>query len=169
MHVEHEYSRCGAWTYIAALDVHRARVFGRCEAQNGIAPFDRLVEQVMTRPPYHDARRVFWIVDNCSAHRGVRAVQRLRHLYPRLTLVHAPVHASWLNQIEIYFSIVQRKVLTPNDFPDLNAVAERLLDFQYYWETTAHPFEWKFTRQDLSKLLVKLRTPRSPQNTLANF
>jgi len=159
MHVEHEYSRCGAWTYIAALDVHRARVFGRCETQNGIAPFDRLVEQVMTRPPYHDARRVFWIVDNCSAHRGVRAVERLRHLYPHLTLVHAPVHASWLNQIEIYFSIVQRKVLTPNDFPDLNAVAERLLDFQYYWETTARPFQWKFTRQDLTALLGKLGTP----------
>ena len=169
MYVEHEYSRCGAWTYIAALDVHHARVFGRCEALNGIAPFDRLVEQVMTRPPYHDARRVFWIVDNCSAHRGVRAVQRLRHRYPRLTLVHAPVHASWLNQIEIYFSIVQRKVLTPNDFPDLNAVAERLLDFQYYWETTARPFEWKFTRHDLAKLLAKLGTPPLPQNTLANF
>jgi hypothetical protein len=83
--------------------------------------------------------------------------------------VHAPVHASWLNQIEIYFSIVQRKVLTPNDFPDLNAVAERLLDFQYYWETTARPFEWKFTPQDLAALLVKLGTPRSPRNTLANF
>ena len=169
MHVEHEYSRCGAWTYIAALDVHRARVYGRCETQNGIAPFDRLVAQVMTRPPYNDARRVFWIVDNCSAHRGTRAVDRLRHLYPRLTLVHAPIHASWLNQIEIYFSIVQRKVLTPNDFPDLNAVAERLLDFQYYWETTARPFEWKFTRQNLADLLVKLGTPRSPQNTLVNF
>ena len=72
----------------------------------------------MTRPPYNDARRVFWIVDNCSAHRGARAVERLRNRYPRLTLVHAPVHASWLNQIEIYFSIVQRKVLTPNDFPE---------------------------------------------------
>ena len=79
---------------------------------------------------------------------------------PGLTLVHAPVHASWLNQIEIYFSIVQRKVLTPNDFPDLNAVAERLLDFQYYWATAAQPFEWKFTRQDLDELLVKLNTPR---------
>jgi hypothetical protein len=79
-----------------------------------------------------------------------------------LTLVHAPVHASWLNQIEIYFSIVQRKVLTPNDFPDLNALAARLLDFQYYWETTARPFQWKFTRQDLAELLVKLGTPRSP-------
>jgi len=160
MHVEHEYFRCGAWTYIAALDVHHARIFGRCEANNGITPFDRLVEQVMTRPPYNDARRVFWIVDNCSAHRGIKAVDRLRSRYPRLTLVHAPVHASWLNQIEIYFSIVQRKVLTPNDFPDLNAVAERLLDFQYYWETTARPFEWKFTRQDLADLLAKASPPR---------
>jgi len=78
MRVEREYFRCGAWAYIAALDVHHARVLGRCETQNGIAPCDRLVEQVMTRPPYNDARRVFWIVDNCSAHRGVRAVQRLR-------------------------------------------------------------------------------------------
>jgi hypothetical protein len=156
MRVEHEYFRCGAWAYIAALDVHHARVFGRCEAKNGIAPFDRLVEQVMTRPPYNDARRVFWIVDNCSAHRGSKAAQRLRDQYPRLTLVHAPVHASWLNQVEIYFSIVQRKVLSPNDFPSLEALAERLLDFQYYWESAAQPFEWKFTRQDLAKLLAKL-------------
>jgi hypothetical protein len=159
MHVQHEYFRCGAWTYIAALDVHHARIFGRCESQNGIAPFDRLVEQVMTRPPYNDARRVFWMVDNCSAHRGAKAAERLRNLYPRLVLVHAPVHASWLNQIEIYFSIIQRKVLTPNDLTDLNGLAERLLDLQYYWENTARPFEWKFTRQDLAKLLDKLTTP----------
>jgi hypothetical protein len=160
MHVEHEYHRCGAWTYIAGLDVHQARIFGRCEQKNGIAPFDRLVEQVMTRPPYHDARRVFWIVDNCSAHRGAKAAERLKSPYPRLVLVHAPVHASRLNQIEIYFSIVQRKVLIPNDFTDLNALAERLLEFQYYWETTARPFEWKFTRQDLAQLLTKLDTSR---------
>jgi len=144
----------------AALDVHQARVFGRCETQNGIAPLDRLVEQVMTRPPYNDARRVFWIVDNCSAHRGSRAVQRLQTRYPQLVLVHAPIHASWLNQIEIYFSIVQRKVLSPNDFPNLEVVAERLLDFQYYWESAARPFEWKFTRQDLANLLAKIENIR---------
>jgi len=92
---------------------------------------------------------VFWIVYNCSAHRGAKAGDRLRSQFPRLQLVHAPIHASWLNQLELYFSIVQRKVLTPNDFRDLNAVAERLLDFQYYWEATAQPFEWKFTRDDL--------------------
>jgi hypothetical protein len=161
--VEHEYQRCGAWAYLAALDVHQARVFGRCESANGIAPFDRLVEQVMTRPPYNEARRVFWIVDNGSAHRGSKAVCRLQQQFPNLTLVHGPVHASWLNQIEIYFSILQRKVLSPNDFPNLDNLAERILDFQAYWQTAAKPFQWKFTRQDLAVLLVKL----SPQLRLA--
>ncbi len=155
MKVEHEYERCGAWAYLAALDVHRARVFGRCEASTGIAPFDRLVAQVMTRPPYNEARRIFWIVDNGSSHRGATSAARLQQKYPRLVLVHGPVHASWLNQIEIYFSIVQRKVLTPNDFPNLDALAERLCEFQYYWELIAKPFEWKFTRQDLARLLEK--------------
>ena len=158
MRVEHEYKRCGAWAYLAALHVRRARIFGRCERRGGIAPFDRLVDQVMTRPPYSDARRVFWIVDNGSSHRGMAAVQRLQHKYPRLVLVHGPVHASWLNQIEIYFSIIQRKVLTPNDFSDLDAVAERLLNFQYHWETIGKPFQWKFTRRDLVKLLAKFRS-----------
>jgi hypothetical protein len=152
MRVEHEYDRCGAWAYIAALAVHHARVFGRCETTTGIAPFDRLVQQVMTRPPYNDARRVFWIVDNGSSHRGKASVARLKQQFPRLTLVHGPVHASWLNQIEIYFSILQRKVLTPNDFTDLDHLAERLLDFQYYWESSAKPFEWKFTKADLATL-----------------
>jgi hypothetical protein len=116
--VENEYFRCGAWTYLAGLDVHHARIFGRCEAKNvGIAPFDRLVEQVTTRPPYNDARRVFWIVDNCSSHRGLKAAERLRNRYSHLKLVHAPIHASSLNQVEIYFSIVQRKVLTAQRFP----------------------------------------------------
>src|SRR5271166_1084744 len=95
-------------------------------------------------------------MDNCSAHRGARAVERLRHLYPRLALVHGPVHASWLNQIEIYFSIVQRKVLTPNDFPDLTAVAERLRQFEIHFAQIAQPFEWKFTRRNLDILLDKL-------------
>ena len=87
----------------------------------------------MTRPPYNDARRVFWIVDNGSSHRGKASVARLKQQFPRLTLVHGPVHASWLNQVEIYFSIVQRKVLTPNDFTGLDQLAERLLDGREPW------------------------------------
>ena len=74
MRVEHEYDRCGAWAYLAALDVHRAKVFGRCEPKTGIAPFERLVDHVMHQPPYNQARRVFWIMDNGSSHRGARCV-----------------------------------------------------------------------------------------------
>ena len=158
MRVEHEYGRAGAWAYLAALDVHRAKVFGRCEATTGIAPFARLVDQVMNQPPYNEARKVFWVMDNGSSHRGESSVQRLTQAHPRLVPVHGPVHASWLNQIEIYFSIVQRKVLTPNDFPCLEAVAERLSGFERYYESIAQPFEWKFTRADLNALLATMRT-----------
>ncbi len=156
MYVEHEYERGGAWAYLAAWDVHRAKVFGRCEPTTGIAPFDRLVAQVMTHEPYRSARRVFWVVDNGSSHRGERARARLRARWPRLVLVHTPVHASWLNQIEVYFSIVQRKVLTPNDFASLAEVEDRLLRFQEHYEQAATPFDWTFTRQDLAALLAKL-------------
>lgn len=162
MRVEHEYQRCGAWAYLAALDVHRAKVFGRCERKTGIAPFERLVGQVMQQAPYNHARRVFWIMDNGSSHRGARCVTRLQEKFPRLVPVHGPVHASWLNQIEIYFSIVQRKVLTPNDFPTLAAVEERLLAFQSHYEAIAQPFEWKFTRRDLAALLTKINSSAEP-------
>jgi hypothetical protein len=161
MRVEHEYERAGAWAYLAALDVHLARLFGRCEGTTGIAPFDRLVAQVMTTPPYRDARRVFWVVDNGSSHQGKRAVERLQGRYPNLVLVQGPVHASWLNQIEIYFSIVQRKVLTPNDFESLAAVETRLLAFQHHYESLARPFEWTFTRVDLARLLAKLAAQKT--------
>jgi len=156
MRVEFEYERGGALAYLAAWDVRRAKVFGRCESTTGIEPFGRLVQQVMEQEPYRSAARVFWIVDNGSSHRGAAAVQRLQGAYPNLILVHLPVHASWLNQVEIYFSVIQRKVLTPNDFVSLKAVAERLLAFQQSYEQIAKPFEWKFTRTDLHDLIKRL-------------
>jgi transposase len=154
--VEHEYKRCGAWSYIAALDVHRAKLFGLCDHKSGIRPFDRLVEQFMSQKPYQEARRVFLIVDNGSAHRGLKSVDRLQSRYENLTLIHAPIHASWLNQIEIYFSILQRKALTPNDFPSLTFLRERILDFQGYYQQILKPFEWKVTRKDLNRLMSKI-------------
>jgi hypothetical protein len=156
--VEHEYARGGAWAYFAAWDVHRAKVFGRCEKTTGIEPFDRLVAQVMSQQPYRSAQRVFWITDNGSSHRGQKAANRLRSAWPTIVLVHTPVHASWLNQIEIYFSVVQRKVLTPNDFSGLAEVEDRLLRFQQRYELAAKPFQWTFTRADLANLLIKLAT-----------
>lgn len=159
MRVEFEYERGGALAYMAAWDVRRAKVFGRCETTTGIQPFDRLVQQVMEQEPYRKARRVFWIVDNGSSHRGEAARRRLQHAYANLILVHLPVHASWLNQVEIYFSVIQRKVLTPNDFSSLTEVADRLLAFQTYYEQIAKPFEWKYTRADLHELMQKISRP----------
>ncbi len=158
--VENEYFREGAWVYLAAWDVHRAKVFGRCEPQNGIASVARLVGEVMAQEPYKSARRVFWIMDNCSAHRGQKAVDRFHAQWPNAILVHTPVHASWLNQVEIYFSIVQRKVLTPNDFASPAELEKRLLAFQAHYERTARPFKWTFTRNDLHALLAKLDAKR---------
>ncbi len=165
--VEHEYKRCGAWAYVAALDVHQAKLFGHCERKTGIAPFGRLVDPVMAQAPYKEARRVFWIVDTGSAHRGVKSVKRLQDKFSNLALIHGPVHASWLNQIEIYFSVLQRKALTPNDFSSLQALEERIIDFQKYYEQIAKPFEWKFTRKDLNRLISKVKTPWADSTRLA--
>ena len=156
--VEHEYERCGAWAYLAAMDVHRMKLFGRCEKSTGIEPFEKLVAVVMSQPPYKTARRVFWIMDNGSSHRGSTCVRRLQAAFRNIIPVHGPVHASWLNQIEIYFSIIQRKVLSPNDFASLADVEDHLLRFQERYEQIAAPFEWKFTRADLDALLARVQT-----------
>jgi hypothetical protein len=154
--VEHEYERRGAVQYLAAWDVHRAVVLGRCEPKTGKAAFGRLVDQVMDQEPYRSARRVFWIVDNGSSHRGERAADELRARHPRIVVVHTPVHASWLNQIEQYFSILQRKVLTPNDLTSLMDLEERIFAFGQRYSSLGKPFAWTFTRQELVR---RLRDP----------
>jgi transposase len=156
MRIEHEYDRGGSLAYLAAWDVHRGRVFGRCEPTTGIAPFGRLVEQVMNTEPYASANRVFWIVDNGSSHRGQASIDRMATQWPSARLIHTPVHASWLNQCEIYFSVVQRKVVAPNDFYDLNDVENRLTAFQDLYNAAARPFDWKYTTKDLNALLARI-------------
>ena len=165
MRVSHDYHRRGAIAYLAAYDVHRAQVFGRCEDSTGIEPFTALVTQVMTQEPYASADRVFWIVDNGSSHRGKKAIDRLAKQYPNAIMVHTPVHASWLNQMEIFFSITQRKVLTPNDFTDLDRLEKRLADFETRYNQAARPFKWKFTTNDLADLPQRLEqhNPAEPR------
>lgn len=154
--LEHEYERRGALAYLAAWDVQQAKVFGLCDETTGIEPFHRLVDLVMDKKPYRSTRRVFWITDNGSAHRGKAASERLSQWHANAILVHTPIHAIWLNQVEIYFSVVQRKVLSPNDFNDLAELEATLLDFQSRYEETAKPFKWKFTREDLRHVLESL-------------
>jgi DDE superfamily endonuclease len=152
----------GALAYLAAYDVGRAKVFGHTAPATGIEPFMALVEQVMTAEPYASARRVFWIVVGGSSHRGKAAIKRLSERFPTAVMVHTPVHASWLNQVEIYFSMVQRKVVTPNDFMELGQVERRLLAFQERYNATARPFDWTFTKNDLDDLLVRIEGHERP-------
>lgn len=153
---EFEYQRCGVWAYLAALDVQAGQVMGRVEPKTGIEPFMGLVDQIMTQPPYAEARRVFWIVDGGSSHHRSTFATRLQARYPHAVAVHLPLHASWLNQIEIYFSIVERKALTPNDLDGREAARERILGFEARYNRTAKPFNWQFTRAKLKERLQSL-------------
>ncbi|MFE7358581.1 transposase [Streptomyces sp. NPDC057543] len=167
--MNHTYGRGGALAYLAAYDVHRAHVFGRCEKTTGIDPFMSLVIQVMSQEPYASAKRVFWVVDKGSSHRGKKAKDRLRAAFPNAVLVHTPVHASWLNQVEIFFSVVQRKVVSPNDFTDLTQVGDRLRAFEDRYNATAQPFQWRFTTSDLDDLLARLDRHTSADRRQESF
>src|SRR5262245_3080918 len=156
MRVEHDYRRSGALAYLAAWDVHRGQVIGRCEPTTGIAPFSRLVGQVMAAEPYASADRVFWIVDNGSSHRGIASITQMATAWPNAHLIHLPAHASWLDQAEIYFSVIQRKVLSPNDFTSLDQIRDRLAAFEKRYNEIARPFSWTFTRSDLADLLHRI-------------
>jgi hypothetical protein len=155
--IESEYRRYGTLAYLAAYDVHRARVMGRCEPSTGIKPFTALVDQVMGTEPYASARRVFWVVDNGASHRNWAAAARLSDAYPNAQMIHLPVHASWLNQVEVYFSVIQRKLLTPDDFEDLDELEAQILAFEQHYNAAARPFDWRFTRTDLNKLLARVQ------------
>jgi len=154
--VEHEYVRHGALALLAGLDVRTGEVFASTPKTTGIVPFMDLAGQVMARPEYKDAPRVFVVVDNGSDHRGQAAIDRLRKAHPNAIMIHTPVHASWLNQIEIFFSIIQKKVVSPNDFASLEQLSETLLAFTDRYNQTAKPFSWKFTAADLSDLLRRI-------------
>jgi transposase len=160
--VEHEYVRHGALALLAALDVRTGKVFAATSDTTGIAPFTDLMDQVMSRPEYKDAPRVFVIVDNGSDHRGQPAADRLRNAYPNAIMIHTPVHASWLNQVEIVFSVIQKKVLTPGDFPGLGTLSYALLAFMNRYNRTARPFNWKFTAGDLTALLRRISQREQP-------
>jgi transposase len=162
--VEHEYRRKGALALLAALDVRTGKVFAATSATTGITPFMDLIGQVMSAEPYASAPRVFVIVDNGSDHRGQPAITRLAKTHPNAIMIHTPVHASWLNQIEIFFSITQKKVISPNDFASLDDLSGRLLAFADHYNQTAQPFNWKYTSADLARLLDRINQQQQPAN-----
>ena len=154
--IESDYERRGALQYLCAWDVLRGIPWGRCVPKTGIVPFLGLVDQVMAMEPYRSAPRVFWIVDNGSSHQGKKSARRLRERYPNLILVHTPTHASWLNQIEIWFSIVQRKVLSPAVADSLEELERRILDFEAEYRRQPRPIRWTFTREEFDHRMLEL-------------
>src|SRR6266496_793455 len=167
--VEHEYQRNGALALLAALDVHTGQVpAAATPPTTGIAHFMAVMGQVMAQQPYRSAPRVFVIVDNGSDHRGKKAARRLRAAHPNAIMIHTPVHASWLNQIEIFFSIVQKKVVSPNDFASLDDLSRTLLAFTDRYNQTARPFNWKFTAADLAQLLQRISARQEPASQTAS-
>lgn len=161
--VEHEYKRLGTWAYLVGWDILKARAVGRVEKTTGKEPFMKLVEQVMGQEPYRSARRVFWIVDNGGSHHPNTFPERLRKRFPKAIAIMLPIHASWLNQVEIYLSILQRKALTPNNFKNHDEVPGRIIGFEKMFNQNAQPFNWRFTSDALKELIRKL--PRVYSNT----
>lgn len=153
---EFEYDRHSTVAYLAALNVLTGQVIGRVDDHTGIEPFGQLVDLVMQQEPYHSARRVFWIVDGGPSHHPNTAPGRLQKAYGNLIVVYVPTHASWLNQIELYFSILTRKALTPMDLAEREIVKERILGFESHYNQQAGPFNWKFTRQQLEERLKNI-------------
>lgn len=158
---EFEYERHGTLCYLAFLDVFSGQVFGATSPQSGIEPFERTLAKVLRQRRYAEAERVFLIVDNGSAHHPSTSPSRLKGQFPQLEVVHLPIHSSWLNQIEIYFSIVQRKALTPADFESVSALDQQLRWFQWDYNQRAEPFRWNYTRSDLESYLQRLEKRRS--------
>ena len=161
---EHEYKRKGSLALLAGLDVRTGQVFASTPVTTGIKPFMNLVSQVMARPEYQNAPRVFVIVDNGSDHRGKAATRRLAQAHPNAIMIHTPLHASWLNQIEIFFSVIQKKVVTPNDFGSLGGLSATLLGFVDRYNQTARPFSWKFTASDLHHLMDRISRHEQQDN-----
>jgi hypothetical protein len=137
--------------------VHRGKVFGRCEPTTGIEPFGRLVFQVMATEPYASARRVFWVVDKrqqpprptCRRTHGDALAQGPPRAASRARLLAQPGG-------DLFLRRAAQGPHPPNDFADLAEVESRLLAFERRYEDTATPFEWKFSRSDLGKLMERL-------------
>ena len=154
--IESDYKRAGAIQYLAAWDVRRGIPFGRIELKTGIEAFTRLVDQIMAIDLYRQANRVFLIVDNGSSHQGQKAAERLRTRYPNLILIHTPIHGSWVNQIEIYFSILQRKLLTPAVAASVSELADRIRAFEHTMRDRPKTIDWQFTSTDFDKRMGEL-------------
>lgn len=138
--VEHEYQRKGALNLFAAFDTRSGRVYARTAPRKRQAEFIAFLEQLDRDIP-ETITTIHVVLDNLRMHKG-KQVQAWLARHPRFVFHFPPVHCSWMNQVEQWFSILQRKRLRIADFADLAALEERLMAFMAEWNQHAHPFNW---------------------------
>lgn len=149
-YVEHEYRRAGALHLFAALDPHSGRVYGHTARRKRQVEYLAFLEELdRTIPP--TITRIHLLADNVSVHHG-KQVQAWLAAHPRFVAHFTPVHCSWMNPVEQWFSILQRKRLRYPDFAHLPELAACLAQFIAEWNAIAHPFRW--TPQSFAKILA---------------
>jgi transposase len=151
--VEHEYGRCGALNLFAAFDTRTGKVYGMTAERKRQAEFIAFLERLDREIPA-TVETIHVVLDNLRMHKG-KQVQAWLAEHPRFAFHHPPVHCSWMNQVEQWFSILQRKRLRIADFADKAALAERLQAFIAEWNQVAHPFKW--TTKSVAKVMAKCK------------
>lgn len=152
--LEHEYERKGAWTLFAAFDIQSGEVIAQLHRRKRQLETIALFEAIDEATP-STVKTIHLIGDNISIHKGKLAQQWLER-HPRFTLHHTPVHCSWMNQVEQWFSILRRKRLVAPNFKDLSDLAAKIKQFVAEWNEVAHPFNW--TAASFSKILSKIES-----------
>ncbi len=151
LRLEHGYKRAGALHLFAAFDTRTGKVYARTETRKRQGEFIAFLSQLEQELPALKIR-VYLVMDNLKMHKG-KQVQAWLEDHPRFLCRFTPVHCSWMNQVEQWFSILQRKRLSISDFSSLTQLADRLMAFVLEWNTHAHPFNWSTT--SMTKVLTK--------------
>jgi hypothetical protein len=150
--VEHEYERKGALQLFAGFDTRTGEVIGLLRPRKRQQEFIELLEAIEAQAPAR-ATAIHVICDNASIHKG-KLVRAWLARHPRFRMHFTPVHCSWMNQVEQWFSILQRKRLTAPNFANLRVLEQRVLAFIVEWNRCAHPFNW--TIDSFDKVLAKI-------------
>jgi transposase len=150
--IEHTYGRGGAVNLFAAFDTRSGEVIGLCRRRKRQVEFIELLEEIDRTTPA-SATLIHLVCDNVSVHHG-KLVRAWLERHPRFKMHFTPVHCSWMNQIEQWFSILRRKRLAAPNFKDLAELEQAVMGFIAEWNELAHPFKWK--RKSFDKVLAKV-------------
>jgi len=153
--LEHEYKRAGALHLFAAFDTRTGKIYARTEMRKRQVEFIAFLSQLEQELP-SAKMRVYLVMDNLKMHKG-KQVQAWLATHPRFVCHFVPVHCSWMNQVEQWFSILQRKRLRISDFTNRDDLAERLMAFVAQWNAHAHPFNW--SSKSAAKVMAKYEAP----------